>query len=296
MTESSLNRFSSYLMCKGEYFEIINQNIFRLYNRMIVPFGPIVDDYTIEEEVSLVLLKKMGGVLVRYNKPNSNQEKSADWYAVVCDKFISLENMKSKNRSEVQRGLKNCEVKRIDADFLSRNGYEVYLSAFMSYRNNINKVQSKESFQSEIFSERGFEDIVHYWGVFSNNKLIAYSKNLLFDRVEVSYSSVKFNPEYLSRYPSYALFYEMNRFYLEQEGFEYVSDGYRSLMHETNIQDYLIRKFNFKKKYLSLNVHYSSKFGVMVKFIYPFRNIIKGFDNRVDSILRQESIVRSCYE
>jgi len=85
----------------------------------------------------------------------------------------------------------------------------------------------------------------------------------------------------------------MNKTYLDDYKFEYVNDGYRSLMHGTNIQDFLIRKFNFFKAGLSLRITYRPFYGALVKTIYPFRKILSGCDARLDALLELERIRRN---
>ena len=296
MTDLTLNRFASYLDANGAQFDIIDKKIYRCYNKMIVPFGPVEEDYSIDKIVSKVLMKKNGGILVRHHKPLISPSVTSSWYAVVCDEFKDLNQMSSKYRSQVLRGLNNCEAKRIDASLLKGKGFDIYRSALASYRNSGAKSLSKKQFQNEINIAKNYDDIVHYWGVFHQNKLIAYSVNLVYDKIEVSYSSIKFNPVHLCFYPSYALFYEMNRHYLQQEEFKYVSDGYRNLSHKTNIQDYLIKKFAFRKFYLTLNIDYYYGVEQFVNTIYPIRGLVSKIDGRIGAILKQERIKRSFYE
>lgn len=40
--------------------------------------------------------------------------------------------MKSKNRSEIKRGLRNCLIKRVNAEFITKNGFEVFINAIES--------------------------------------------------------------------------------------------------------------------------------------------------------------------
>jgi hypothetical protein len=46
--------------------------------------------------------------------------------------------------------------------------------------------------------------------------MIAYSQNII-ENNSINYSTVKFDPTCLRLYLSYALFYEMNRYYLNEQ-------------------------------------------------------------------------------
>lgn len=122
---------------------------------------------------------------------------------------------------------------------------------------------------------------MHFWGVFEkeSNKLIAFAENVIREG-GVIYGSMKFDPSYLKLYPSYALIHTMNQYYLEECKFKYVSDGPRSLSHETKIQDMLIRKFNFRKAYCKLNPAFSPLLKVAVSILYPFRKIIYSINQK----------------
>ena len=131
-----------------------------------------------------------------------------------------------------------------------------------------------------------------------DEKLVAYSQNII-ENDSVNYSTIKFHPSYLKLYPSYALFFQMNDYYLNQKDFLYVNDGAKSLSHQTNIQDFLIQKFKFKKAYCRLHVAYRWDVGLVVKFLYPFRSIIKDSKNssleKIELLLKHEEI-RKSYE
>jgi len=128
-----------------------------------------------------------------------------------------------------------------------------------------------------------------------DNKMVAYSNNIVRND-QVDYATIKFHPDYLRFYSSNALFFEMNRYYLNDCNKLYVNDGTRSIYHETNIQDYLIQKFNFRKAYCKLNVIYRWDIGSTVKLLYPFRGIFYNSQHKmlkkIGVLLKQEEIKR----
>jgi len=89
----------------------------------------------------------------------------------------------------------------------------------------------------------------------------------------------------------------MNRYYLNEKNFLYVSDGARSISHQTNIQDFLIEKFKFRKAYCKLNVIYKKDIEILVNTLYPFRELIyKNKNNlfqKLSVLLKQEEIRKS---
>jgi len=132
-----------------------------------------------------------------------------------------------------------------------------------------------------------FQDIIHYWVVYDSNsgKLIAYSQNYIYEKFECNYSVIKFDPNYLKLYSSYALIYTMNEYYLGNQKFLYVNDGFKSLLHETNIQNYLIEKFQFKKVYLDINIYLRPYISKLLKITKPLHPIFSRFNAKIKAFI-----------
>jgi len=203
-----------------------------------------------------LLAKFPKAFLIRYTDGFQNDTCDCEWYAVICDTFLDLNELPAKNRSEIRRGLKNCAVRMVDAHLIAEQGYPVYVSAFKRYTGAQIKIITEHQFKKNVLLMKDFNDIRHYWGVFADDKLIAYSSNYIYGTTEVNYATIKFHPDYLKLYPSYALIYAMNKYYLKEKSFEYANDGFRSILHQTNIQNFLIDKFGFKKACTNLNIAY----------------------------------------
>ena len=92
----------------------------------------------------------------------------------------------------------------------------------------------------------------------------------------------------------------MNQHYLNERKFRYVNDGARSISHETNIQEFLIKKFKFRRAYCKLHIIYSPKIRLVLSIIYPFRSIISllkfGPFVKINILIYQEKIRRSYEE
>ena len=226
---------------------------------------------------------------------------NTEWWYVIKDDKSDLSLLSLNTRSKIRRGLKNYIVHKIDALYLANNGYEVYRSAFSRYKGGI-KPTSKQSFKNSILSSINFPEVVEYFGVFYKDKLVGYAMNYIQDNA-VNYSTIKYNPYYLKYYSSYALIFEMNNYYLNEKKVKYVYDGARSIYHQTNVQEYLINKFKFRKAYCKLNIVYSTKMKLLVSCLYPLRklfskasNLLENLNllNKLNSILIQEEIRRAC--
>lgn len=287
----NLDRFAELLDIKKEKYLIHNGIIWKIYKKMIQPLGPANYDYSITRKEARNILIKLGGILIRWTN-GFIEDKSTEWYSVICDIFIPLEKLKSKNRSEIRRGLRNCKVKKVDAEFIARNGFEVFINAIRGYRRvNIPKI-SRDQFYHTHLIHKSFDDIIHYWGVFHKEKLIAYSQNYIYAPIEVNYSTIKFHPDFLKLYPSYSLIYKMNEFYLKNKRFRYVNDGWRSIFHQSNIQSFLEKKFSFKKAYSNLHIIYKPSLHIFISNTYCFRNVLAIINPRLKALYFMEEARR----
>jgi len=263
----------------------------RKYNGALIPDQP--PHLEIDNSESLIK-KKISDNNAYFSRWTSDFDckEETDFWHVICDQNLVIEEYSVNTRSKIKRGLQNCVVNKITKQKLIKNGYEVYKEAFLKYKTYAT-LNSKFLFVQDIeLLEKNWE----FWGVFYNEKLIAYCMSKI-ESNSCNYSTIKFHPKYLRLYSSYALFYTMNCYYLNEMKFRYVNDGARNLVHKTNIQDFLITKFGFRKAYCKLHIQYNLFLKFLVMLIYPLRFVFYRFNNKfavkITSLLLQEEIRRS---
>ena len=220
------------------------------------------------------------------------QVETKFWY-VINDKKLDITDYSKNTRSKIRRGLKRCKVILVEKTEIKKHGFECYIQAFRSYRTHM-LPKNIQDFTKEIDM---LDETWHFWGIYnSDGKMIGYSQNKVFNNY-CDYSTIKFHPEYLKLYPSFALFYTMNQYYLNENNFQYVNDGSRSISHDTNIQAFLMSKFKFRKAYCKLHIIYSKPVKILVKILFPFSRVLRCFDYgplvKINILLYQESIRRS---
>ncbi|CAA6819281.1 MAG: Unknown protein [uncultured Sulfurovum sp.] len=238
------------------------------------------------------LLKKSGAYFLRYTTAWDSEKVGEFWY-VINDTFSEMDVFSANTRSKIRRGFKNCWVEKVTKEEISKSAYEVYSKAFERYDTPL-KVSSKKVFTKNIIESEGYD----YFAVYEkkSNLMIAYSSNKIVNGV-CNYTTIKFHPNYLKLYSSYVLFYEMNQYYLESKAFLYVHDGARSIAHDTNIHDFLIDKFRFRKSYCRLNIIYRWDIALIINILYPFKSLIEKSNHHIFKkifiVLKQEGIRRS---
>lgn len=263
------------------------------YHGALIPLASPLIEIDLSKEEAKYLLKKSGAYFVRYTSHWDIKRETAFWY-IIKDSFGGMEELSANTRSKLRRGFKNCTVKKVTNEEIAQHGYEVYKKAFDHYKTHIAPVDKNEFYNDTLNSKDHDYFAVYYKE--QNNKMIAYSKNKI-EKDIVDYSTIKFHPDFLKNYSSYVLFYEMNKYYLSDKKIQYVNDGARSISHNTNIQDFLMQKFKFRKAYCVLHIVYRWDIGIAVKLLYPFKNIIGQIDNKIFNrlliLLKQETIRRT---
>jgi len=261
----------------------------RKYNGALVPVTPPhidVDITNIDKEII-----KTNSYFARWTTDFDSGKEGEFWY-VIHDNPMRIEDYSRNTRSKIRRGLKNCSVELVDKSKVLEEGFESYNAAFLNYNTYLIS-KNKEEFQFEI---KQLEGQWQFWGIFYGSKMIGYSQNRIVEDY-CDYSTIKFHPNYLKLYPSYALFFTMNKYYLNEKKFKYVNDGTRSISHDTNIQEFLMQKFQFRKAYCRLNVLYYPKVKMILKLIYPVQFLISflkfGAFKKINILLFQEKIRRS---
>jgi hypothetical protein len=132
-----------------------------------------------------------------------------------------------------------------------------------------------------------------YWGIFDmeTQQMVGFCTVTLWDQCcEYGVTGILSKYKKGSYYPYYGLYQYLNQHYLEKQKFKYVSDSARTITEHSQIQEYLIQNFNFRKAYCQLEVHYRWWMKLAVKMLYPFRKIIPL--QRVKAILNMEAMQR----
>jgi hypothetical protein len=191
----------------------------------------------------------------------------------------------------VQRAYKACRVERIYPSWLSENGYSCYGAAFAKYRNARPDPRSK--FEAECLGSVGGP--FDFWGVFVGDQLAGYVKYFVGNDY-VAGLEMKLDPQYLSLNSSSALQDTILTTYVANQR-KTVYVGFRSLLHDTNIHDFLLR-FGYRRVYCDFKLVYRRSIRGFVNLLYSLRKITDYIPestcgNRIHSLLRQEGIRRS---
>ncbi|SEK48569.1 GNAT family N-acetyltransferase [Halomonas daqiaonensis] len=267
--------------------------LWRKHQGTLIPLSMPHRDARLEAPDARALLKAHGALLVRWES-NFDCASTTDWWHVIKSEEEHLEVLSRSTRSKVRRGSRQLSVSCEPRCSVLNEGYVVYRQAYERY-DTLEPMMSEAAFREAI---RQLPPETEFWTVRTreSNELVAFSENLVIDDA-CFYLSIWFNPASLGQYAAYTLFYEMNLHYLNERRLRYVSDGARSISHDTGIHDFLINRFGFRKAYAKLHVVYTPLLAAAVHALYPFRRLIgktsRPMFRKLTVLLEQERIHRS---
>ena len=90
------------------------------------------------------------------------------------------------------------------------------------------------------------------------------------------------------------MYYVVNYYLIEKKN-KFVTNGEKSINHDTNIQNFLIKQLQFRKAYCQLVVHYNIFFKIALLIIYPVARIIKNCRINNNLINRLLSLNKQMY-
>lgn len=229
------------------------------------------------------LLKK-GGLMVRNIYDFDCKEETSFWF-VIKDKLEDIAELPFSARRNIRIALRTYNIKKVSIKEFSEIAFPIITSAQKSYKIKSHIMNKKEF--DEMIRRYENETDKDFWVVErkDNKETVAISINRI-KSDSCEYDDMKCKSEALKdrTYPYYGLIYTMNQYYLEEKKMKYVSDGSRSVSEHSNIQEFLMHNFGFRKAYCKLHIFYKWWFSVVIKVLFPFRNMIKS--NKTKAVLR----------
>jgi hypothetical protein len=297
LLQTANRRLAERFRAQGGQVVEVGGHYWREYQKTILPIGPALSNYQIGLEQERALLAAFPkAMMLRYTTGASD---NSSWYAVVCDRFTDVEQMKGEDfdknaRYDTRRALKDCTVERVSPEQVAKAGYAVYVAAQQGYEANFtDDAQSRAKFETSILSDAPFDDVIQYFGVFHQGEMIAWAKCTVFGDVEAMHNQIKIDPNQRKARPLFAMTYAINQYYLEQRKTQYVLTGYRNLMHPTGIQKLLKDNFRFKELGLELKLKYRPTVHMAMSLAYPLRSMLAPKSSQLSAMMALEEIRRA---
>jgi hypothetical protein len=259
------------------------------YHGALVPDAPPHKDINLTACDQKKLLRLSGAYLLRYTKNWDTEKQTAFWY-IIKDRFTGMDEFSRNTRNKIKRGLKHNLVRRAELFEMHEEGYAVYRKAFDRYHTHM-KPMTEKQFRAR-YREKTTESY-EYWAVINgiSQKMVGFAEVHIMDQ-SAHLNMIKFHPDYLKSYTSYGLFYELLNHYLLERKLSYLSNYTRNVSHDTNIQNFLLEKFRFRKAYCTLIIRYRPTISFIIAIGFPFRKIIRNIPfavfQKLSALLLQE--------
>ena len=219
-----------------------------------------------------------------------------DWWYIIKDTPFLLTDVKASYRYKINKGLKHFEVQIVNPVEYAEALYRLQLEAFSGYPAKYRPAIDHENFITGLRkrSRKGTT-----FAAFSKDdgSIAGYIYTETLGNC-VMLSVQRSNPSYEKLQVNAALLYGLlSHFHAELTEGMYITDGERSVVHETNFHDYLEKYFHFRKAYCKLHILYRPGIQCIVAALYPFRGLFKRCNrifllNQIYSVLSMEEIIR----
>jgi len=284
----SIETYADFLNCRRETTVESKGVRWMNYRGALIPAAamPVYIDFSPEEAAQLV--KEAGALFLRYT--TGPTDIPTDWWHIICRQY-DFNKVSTNTRSKIRRGMKRLQIRRINPEWLAENGYDCYWRCYQRYKHA--GIESRKKYTAFIRSLDGV-NIFHIWGCFKEEELLGYII-CLHERDGVFLHTVDITPAGLHDYAAYVMIHQLLEYYVNEEHIA-VSNGSRSISHETDMQDFLL-KLGFQREYCLLHVVYRPGVAFVVRLLYPFRSILKRLQaipliHNISAVLYQESILR----
>jgi hypothetical protein len=220
----------------------------------------------------------------------------SSFYGVIQDRHCDLPELKSQVRYEVKRASRNFHFTELSLSEILNEGFELYISSFKTYDTYLKPMSKKEFTDSySKYNTCGKNDIARFFGIreTSSKSLVCYAYGIHYSKGNYfDLKVVKFDPEQQKNNISELLFFGIGEQLLSLEKMSFIFDGFVSMAHKSSIQEYLIRKFSYRKAYCKLCIYYKLYIRLFVLFTYHFRGLAK-YASRYSVIFHKISILLS---
>lgn len=224
-----------------------------------------------------------------------------NWWYVIKDTPFDISSLKSKRRYDINKGIKNFDVRQIHPVEHKNKLLEIQIDAYMAY-----PAKYRPTINEDVFLNKTVYTWTEYvvLGAFyrETDELVGYALLTKEDAHYVDFMVLRVMQKYEKYAVNAAIVEGIMRYFhdfLSDGGV--LCDGARSVFHETAFQDYLEKNFGFRKAYCKLHIAYNPKIKWIIKCVYPFKKILYLFDSigiihKINSVLKMEEIVRECHE
>lgn len=281
-------RLSEWCISQGVPYYVINNTLWVNKGHIIQPLSPFYADIELSAKEALILIDKLDGGVVRWTtKKNKKTRRQTDWYIINKSYLLNLEELPEKTISNIHSGFNYCEVRPLDAKIASRDGHLIQTKVQKEHMEAPSMFNYQDDASFSVFASRdsAFEDIVSYFGVYFENRLIGLARCQEFNQTEVQISQMLLDPDYTKFKSREVLLWWVIRHYFEDKGFKSIVAGTRPLGPVSSEHDFILEQFLFEKTYMDLNVVFRNDIQYRVSMMRPFSRIASKISSNMRTYL-----------
>ncbi|MGD9212851.1 MAG: GNAT family N-acetyltransferase [Desulfobacteraceae bacterium] len=239
-------------------------------NKLLTYLGPPLKSNLDKKKLKRFLAERSAFGAIWYYDDNYTDQ--GPWYRTACDQSdYDIDLIKSKSfRRKIRKCLKYCQIRLMDLSEMLDSIYDVYLQASKRYKNL--DLISKDEFKTDLSNKLKTHDLKAF-GVFCEENLIAYMIVMDFNDCAMGYLAA-FDPGYSKHYPMYGLCYFVAKYFVSDRGYKEFNRGTRPLLHETNIDEFLI-SLGYRKKYCRLGIFFVSHIDFTISALNRLSPVLK---------------------
>lgn len=251
-------------------------NSFRFYKRCAEFYDDLYKGEKLPKSKLKEITKNMSALFAKNVYDFDTETPTQNWY-IIRDQYYEIDEYPSKNtRKHIRKALSVYEYKKIDKEEMLQNGYQVYNECSDRFDKMLGEDLSFNEYKErlEISIQNGYE----FWaGYYRETGEMAMWEALYIKGDMVVESMERLSSRFTKHNPTYGLNHELTRYYLQERGYRYINAGFRSLDGHSNVQSFLIDKFQFRKAYCRIQMYVPLWLKIGLLSLYPIAGILSFF-------------------
>lgn len=259
---------------------ILDGVIWYLDENMVQPYVPFYKQLLVDQDKLNHLIRHFDAGLVRWtSKLQKNSLEKHHWHVVVKQFQANLGDLPAVTRKNLETGRRFCTCQRIDPTYLVNHEHLLHSKTMADILESKSSLgfDTENGLQKFLQLEQDFCDIIHYFGVFYESRLVGFTRCVVMSSCEVHISVMKLDLAFELYKIMETLTWEILQYYIEEHGFTQVISGTRPQDPASNDQDVFIEKMGFQKLPLQLNVHFKNRLHSQISFMQPMKKIMTSF-------------------
>lgn len=249
----------------------------KYYNHAAIPTCAPHEKPNLQPIISGSIWRSFNNILLARWTSDYDCGHETNWWYIVKDSPLDLMQLKAKRRYEINKGIRNFDVRIINPNDYPDDLFRVTTAAYTAWPDKYRPNIEKERFLKSIDRWNGYE----VYGAFSRDSgdLCAYGM-LQKASKWADFIVLRADPSYEKQAVNAATVYGILKHceaFLADGGC--ICDGARSINHETAFQDYLEKYFGFRRAYCKLHLRFRPGIGFVIVLLSPLKHWLRKFDN-----------------